>query len=453
MALPNPASPHSSHPSSLDPSNISWRPCDVLNLHAGSYFTCSGWKKDGGRCGNPIAKHNRGAASDLLEDLVSLPPYSPHTERLLSRLASRLLCVRNHQDQRTRILDKWRSMMEASIPASQNLSTRATTSASDAPPFRQELTIQVTTQAQPGRRTNETSPVLGTRTIIPAQDIPQPTNLEQIVETATSNHSSRVARQIRPVQIPQSPVNAAPTDHVRNGQAMAQALMSIQTAIDQALMVARDWDTEQGTATARGLREVQRLVEEETVATVLTLGIIRSSATSHTPTPVEQERQAEPNNNENAGIETVLSEEPDTVYDTGRSSVAGTDNESNGSSWHTAENAPEVETPEEEEEEEEEDNDNADAYAGRDADPEPATLDTFVEDEQRNGQRGVNRQSLDGGCRICWQPFESEHSTVWCEAQCGQNFHQECIDQWAVTNPSPYGPSSRNREEATCPCW
>ncbi|KAM0797364.1 hypothetical protein BDR22DRAFT_465115 [Usnea florida] len=40
------------------------------------------------------------------------------------------------------------------------------------------------------------------------------------------------------------------------------------------------------------------------------------------------------------------------------------------------------------------------------------------------------RRPIEGECHICHEDFSSDDATVWCKAQCGQNFHEECIRTW-----------------------
>ena len=41
-----------------------------------------------------------------------------------------------------------------------------------------------------------------------------------------------------------------------------------------------------------------------------------------------------------------------------------------------------------------------------------------------------DRRTIEGDCSICWEDLRSDGPTVWCRAQCRQNFHANCMDLW-----------------------
>jgi hypothetical protein len=54
------------------------------------------------------------------------------------------------------------------------------------------------------------------------------------------------------------------------------------------------------------------------------------------------------------------------------------------------------------------------------------------------------RKPIEGECPICYSDLqEPGEALVWCRAQCGQNFHQECASTWAAAGGS----------RATCAYW
>ena len=73
----------------------------------------------------------------------------------------------------------------------------------------------------------------------------------------------------------------------------------------------------------------------------------------------------------------------------------------------------------------------------------------YEEMEQRTGVRRrrpdftTERKPLEGDCRICLQEFNSQDSTVWCRAKCGQNFHGGCLQTWLSQRPL----------DPSCPFW
>jgi hypothetical protein len=42
----------------------------------------------------------------------------------------------------------------------------------------------------------------------------------------------------------------------------------------------------------------------------------------------------------------------------------------------------------------------------------------------------VIRKPVEAECPICVFAMEPGENIVWCRAACGQNFHQECFEQW-----------------------
>ena len=56
------------------------------------------------------------------------------------------------------------------------------------------------------------------------------------------------------------------------------------------------------------------------------------------------------------------------------------------------------------------------------------------------------RRAIEGECHICHEDFGSDDATVWCKAQCGQNFHEECIESWLGFQRAHAG-------KKECPYW
>jgi len=47
-------------------------------------------------------------------------------------------------------------------------------------------------------------------------------------------------------------------------------------------------------------------------------------------------------------------------------------------------------------------------------------------------------------CSICCEALGEKELTVWCQGQCGNNFHQDCFNQWSRS-------SQNNGQDVTCP--
>ena len=53
------------------------------------------------------------------------------------------------------------------------------------------------------------------------------------------------------------------------------------------------------------------------------------------------------------------------------------------------------------------------------------------------------RKTIEGECSICQDDLCVEDRLVWCKAQCGQNFHQECMQTWHEVST----------QRRSCPYW
>lgn len=54
------------------------------------------------------------------------------------------------------------------------------------------------------------------------------------------------------------------------------------------------------------------------------------------------------------------------------------------------------------------------------------------------------RKPLSGPCTICCEDLRDEENISWCKAQCGQNFHADCVGVWLAILEDGQG---------TCPFW
>ena len=60
--------------------------------------------------------------------------------------------------------------------------------------------------------------------------------------------------------------------------------------------------------------------------------------------------------------------------------------------------------------------------------------------------RGFPRQPTEGECPICSEDFANESILAWCRAQCGQNYHANCVYRWLSSQEDNGGVPS-------CPHW
>ena len=93
------------------------------------------------------------------------------------------------------------------------------------------------------------------------------------------------------------------------------------------------------------------------------------------------------------------------------------------------------------------------------SDPDPIifspTLGTGTPRERHSTERSdpepvarlVSRRPIEGDCSICCEELVGGNDLAWCKAQCGQNFHANCVGIWVA---------SRDEDEirrGTCPYW
>ena len=63
----------------------------------------------------------------------------------------------------------------------------------------------------------------------------------------------------------------------------------------------------------------------------------------------------------------------------------------------------------------------------------------------RSRQEATNgRRAIEGNCSICFEDLRGGENLSWCKAQCGQNFHAECVGVWLATLTEGH---------RTCPYW
>ena len=72
--------------------------------------------------------------------------------------------------------------------------------------------------------------------------------------------------------------------------------------------------------------------------------------------------------------------------------------------------------------------------------PEPTTKQEPPEEPLHTH----TRRAIEGDCSICCEELRSDDATVWCKAQCRQNFHAGCINTWLVF---------QEEWRKSCPYW
>ena len=76
----------------------------------------------------------------------------------------------------------------------------------------------------------------------------------------------------------------------------------------------------------------------------------------------------------------------------------------------------------------------------------PTTIEESEVTVSYTTPRPLLRQPLEGDCSICCENLVDGSNVTWCRGQCGQNFHEDCIDSWLDTQAD-------NTGRTTCPYW
>ena len=61
---------------------------------------------------------------------------------------------------------------------------------------------------------------------------------------------------------------------------------------------------------------------------------------------------------------------------------------------------------------------------------EPVTEPTTKQEPPEEPLHAHTRRTIEGDCSICCEELSTDDATVWCKAQCRQNFHVDCINTW-----------------------
>ena len=75
---------------------------------------------------------------------------------------------------------------------------------------------------------------------------------------------------------------------------------------------------------------------------------------------------------------------------------------------------------------------------------EPVPVSTKKQEPPEEPLHTHARRAIEGDCSICCEELSSDDATVWCKAQCRQNFHADCIDTWL---------GFQGEWKKSCPYW
>lgn len=73
-------------------------------------------------------------------------------------------------------------------------------------------------------------------------------------------------------------------------------------------------------------------------------------------------------------------------------------------------------------------------------------IPTLEQRAQAEAHHTHDRRAIEGDCSICCEDLSSGGDTVWCRAQCRQNFHADCIGIWHTSQEA-------DGRRKTCPYW
>lgn len=64
----------------------------------------------------------------------------------------------------------------------------------------------------------------------------------------------------------------------------------------------------------------------------------------------------------------------------------------------------------------------------------PNRLNDFSSRQETEDPNESGPRTVAGDCPICLEDLNSGDGVLWCKAQCGQNFHRDCINTWIYNN-------------------
>ncbi|MCJ1451132.1 hypothetical protein MMC28_001467 [Mycoblastus sanguinarius] len=356
-----------------------WNACDVLNVDPSvDDFRCVGYAGSKKRkCRNPIAAANCQEASKALLQMSRLDPSSARISEMLETLAKRVLCKRNHQNQRASVTERWRSDLARFRAAEPSLDEPNATETLSEPLA--NLTRVVNRQNVDATET--LSEILADLTmIISHQDINTTQDLSATLANfrRTMTTSLRVGESLRATPAssvaPPTPISWTPST-LRNDSA--------SSVVAQEVYAERELET---TST----HPVPGQSEESDARSV------SPNTVQRTPVPEDQSREDQTE----ASPQTEQSSDSPISPESQQQTVAEGD--------------PTEETTVDEADSEE------DLVMWEDVD----------EEHTEREHHTPNRRRIEGNCSICHEELGSGEELAYCEARCGQNFHEECINTW-----------------------
>lgn len=430
----------------MAPSVPQWDPAEVLQIE--DIFTCSGWAHSKGReCYNRIAKENRELATDIMEDMAELDIRSADFRSSLKSLAKPLLCRAYHvkdPEQHTRVRRQWKQRIEAykaSLTTSRTQTRRTHTS-------RNETSHVQISRAQTSRAQGLITPPPSSATIESLQQeletmkatmaaMMQRSTLESRDEhiPSVSTHTSSA----RTTQVPQVSNHTASSVMIRaedrqprqslghGGEHITSSATTPSSANRPLIAEHHQHELQPSPAS---LPAVPRVTSDLDPYSGITAQDNLGQASHSEPLSPPVANSSRPESTiihrgleihlrsamSAAASEIALASDPDaSVQD-----AAGRD--------HTHQTVPSgpIRT----------------AVADQ---PSSTATESHPSQDTARGRKPVV-----GDCSICCEDLQTGGTLVWCKAQCGQNFHADCVGIWLATAPEYPGLGGRR---STCPYW
>lgn len=384
--------------------NSSWDASDVLKVDPNAPgFTCVGWAPSKGRrCHNSIAAANRQEAAKLLSRISKLDPSSSRIEDLLDSLAPRLLCKRHHQNQACDFTEKWNDRIERYRDAeTAREEARERRHAREARERRLERAVEAETAREEARERRHARERRERR-------IERALVAESAREEAREERRTREARERM-----NTPVEVNETAHLSEALTNAtRTLVALSSAIEASRTMLSNYNVptsspEELSTVAELRSSTSQFQTEEPAGNIAALVAVAEALIEQGQERVQHQTSMPPTEPVQADpvSQSTIQVVPDLII-----------------------------------------HQDVPRQASRSASEEPETLDTYSapteEPSPEEPHTGVRRR-LEGDCSICCEALESGEGLTWCEAQCGQNYHQGCINLWLETG----------EHTKTCPYW
>ncbi|KAK4693174.1 hypothetical protein P7C71_g4176, partial [Lecanoromycetidae sp. Uapishka_2] len=396
-------------------------------------FTCVGYApSQGRRCHNRIAAANRQEASKLLDRISRRNPSSSRIEDLLESLAPLLLCKRYHQNQADFMVQKWNERIEdfgdAETAREEAREKRRKQKArekrlaerlEEMEAARDEALERKRKQKARARRMEERL----AKAEAARDEARERTNAAQEARESSNARSEVIEQFNEPANLTEALLNAT-----RTLTALSHVIEATRTTLsnDASLPLSPATSSPSSGAISIASPASTERSAESVIALVAAAEALIEQGQEHV-------RQQSSDEHVEANLVSSVTNQARSnaiaqQEDAQRETLPNTENSATAS-IHSAP-SQEVPTGEEDDDDDEEDDDDDDDEDEDDEDEDDEDEDEDDEEENHTG----DRRRIEGDCSICCEDLTNEEALVWCEAQCGQNYHRECINKWLGTD-------------------